>query len=486
MKFLKLKLLIPIFVMVLLAFTANAFVISGIVTDTNTNPINNSLIQVYDSSNVLVNSTTTNATGQYSLEVGNLLRVVNCSAASYDPQSTPVFVSSDTVVNFALGPIQSVTLDGYVRDNASSPLTNVDVVVAQSGATFTQTVTDGAGYYSVNVIDANTYDVSASLATYDSSTQTVTISGNTTQDFTLTQTPTCTDNDGDGYGDGCALGTDFDDSDPSKYPGAPCSRTCYSGSTYDVNGVCTGGSYTCSSGGGGGGGGSSYSGTDYTFDIDPGDSIIKELRRKDTVTFDYEGEEHTVTINNVYSSGVSVTVSSNPITEIISIFQTKGFNFDGDLANDFMLTLNSVSGDSAELEFKLKDDVIIPDLPITTPQQPATQPDVVDEGPHQSGNAIRIIVEDEKRAIENSKQDTEDKKSSSGIGVFFKNILNKILYLKYILAGVALLAVLILIFSLVTRFNTFNKTEKRSNKKEETLEKIKELQSQIKEMKRSL
>ena len=106
----KSKILIPIFVLFFLATAVNAFVISGQVTDTNAIPINNSLIEVFNTSNTLINSTNTNSTGDYSLEVGNLLRIVNASAAGYDTQSTPIFVNSNKTINFVLGPIQSVYL----------------------------------------------------------------------------------------------------------------------------------------------------------------------------------------------------------------------------------------------------------------------------------------------------------------------------------------------------------------------------------------
>lgn len=69
----------------------------------------------------------------------------------------------------------------------------------------------------------------------------------------------CTDRDADRHGAGCAAGSDCDDSDPQKYPGASCTLECYSGSAYNSECVCTGGTYTCSvqsspSGGGGGSG----------------------------------------------------------------------------------------------------------------------------------------------------------------------------------------------------------------------------------------
>ncbi|MBW2981464.1 carboxypeptidase regulatory-like domain-containing protein [Candidatus Woesearchaeota archaeon] len=617
------KLLVPIFVMIFLAAAVNAFVISGTVTDTNTNPIDGALIEILDTAGALFNSTTTNATGDYSVEAGGpILRTVKASAAGYDPQSTPLFVSADTVVNFALGPIQSVVLSGYVIDNASSPLNNVDIIVKQGGATFTQTVTNSAGFYSVNIIDGDSYDITASLVSYDSITSPITISGDTELNFTLTQTITCVDNDGDGYGDGCSAGPDFNDNDSDQYPGAPCSRTCYSGSTYDTSGNCIGGTYTCSGsscfpagtkilmengdekniedvkvgdkvlGFDGNekdavevlelespvrdhlyslnfedesrleltrehplyteqgwkslspeetavenselkvqelkigdkvlnsegeyveiisisfvekeiqtynlkrvseynnffangylahnkGGGSSYSGTDYEMDLDEGETITKDLKRRDTVAFEFEGDDHEVYINYVYASSVSVTVSSDPVTETIALYQTKGFNFNNNLANDFFIKVNSISDGIAEIEFRLAEPLDIPILPpaATIPEPEEPEVDV----PRQSGNPIKIIVEDEDVIIEEDEED-EEESFFAGIGNFFKGIL----YLKYILAGILILAVLILVISLITRIKTVKKAAAVSSKKEELAKRLRELESQIKDLKKAI
>lgn len=60
----------------------------------------------------------------------------------------------------------------------------------------------------------------------------------------------CTDYDNDSYWDGGCEPKDCDDNNSLVYPGASCSRSCYSGSTYDSSCACTGGSYTCGGGGG--------------------------------------------------------------------------------------------------------------------------------------------------------------------------------------------------------------------------------------------
>jgi hypothetical protein len=630
----KSKLLIPIFVMILLVMNASAFVISGTVTDTALTPINGAQIDVSNAITGLpINSATTNSTGDYSVDVGAIptLMVVNASEGSYTPQSTPIFVDDNKTINFALGPIQSVILSGYVRDNASSPLNNADVVVKQGGATFTQTNTNAAGYYSVNVIDADSYDVTASLTGYDSSTESITISGNTAQDFTLTLIPpACTDNDGDNYGDGCALGPDCDDSDGNIHPGAtevcgdgidndcsggdaacppPPSSSCFPAGTKilmedgekNIEDVKVGDNvigfdgdvkvsvevlelespvrdhmYTLTFEDGSTleltrehplytkegwkslspeetvlensalkvkvldfgdkvlnsegdyveivsidyaekevqtynlksvseynnfyadgylahnkGGSSSYSPESYDIVIIEESATTKELRREDEVNFEYENEYHKMTVDAVYSNGAKVTVESDPITEIIYLYQTKGFNLDGDLANDLFVTLKSISNRVAKFDFQLAEKMDVPYVPIV-PSTPAVddEDEIVDvPGPQISGSPITIVVEDEAIVIVEDDEEDGDKATSVFISVknFVSNAFEKVLYLKYIVAGVLILVVLIVVISITTKIKTAPK--KRVSKKErqeELREKVFLLEKQIRTIKKGL
>jgi len=460
---------------------------SGYVEDGTGTGLSGVNVTAYDASDVYVSSASTDGAGFFNVTgITNSVYLVS-SLSGYTTDTTQLLPSAGTnnyVLPFNIT-LSAANLPGSISgtvDDGTNPIQGATVRALQGTTEIASNTTDASGSYILSDLNDGTYTVEASAANYiTQNTDNVLVEPglNTVVDFTLSSSITSTDADNDTYyaESGCGTLVDFNDNDPNQYPGAPCTRTCYSGSTYDVNGVCTGGSYTC---GGGGGGSSSYSGTDYEMDLDPGDIITKELRRRDTVTFDYEGESHTVTVNNVYTSSVSVTVESDPVTEAISLLQTKGFNFDSDLMNDFFITVKSITSGRAEVEFKLKEEAEIIDIPFI-PHTP--QPDVVDV-PQQSGSAVRIMVEDEPVVIE----DDEDEESSvfSSIGVFFKNMIDKILYLKYIVAGVALLAVLILIFSVVTRLNTVKKTAKRSRKKEELVQRLKELESQIKELKKAV
>lgn len=79
----------------------------------------------------------------------------------------------------------------------------------------------------------------------------------------------CIDNDSDGYYANC-VPLDCNDNSSSMYPGASCTRSGYSGSTYDSSCVCTGGTALGGGGGGGGGGSSSYEQEDSV-----GDDVIE-------------------------------------------------------------------------------------------------------------------------------------------------------------------------------------------------------------------
>lgn len=74
----------------------------------------------------------------------------------------------------------------------------------------------------------------------------------TSNSFTVSFT---NDKDQDGHLAVSFGGDDCNDNDAKVYPQAGCAKECYTGSVYDSNCVCSGGTYSCSTGGGGGSGG---------------------------------------------------------------------------------------------------------------------------------------------------------------------------------------------------------------------------------------
>lgn len=227
----------------------------------------------------------------------------------------------------------------------------------------------------------------------------------------------------------------------------------------------------------------SHKAVHYEADISPGKSVKQTLMRSDYVTFDYEDEEHRITLLSLTKSSAVIRVESNPVTATLSLLQKVGFNFDDDLMNDLFITFKSSTGSQGEFEFELAEPAEIPSLPVITP--PAAPQEPVDV-PQQSGNPITIIVEDEDVIIED--EDGSNKVTSAFMHVkdFFKETLEKILYLKYIVAGIVILAVLILIISLATKIKAVKKAAKRSRKKEELLRKVKELEAQLKDLKKAV
>jgi PGF-pre-PGF domain-containing protein len=61
------------------------------------------------------------------------------------------------------------------------------------------------------------------------------------------------DFDSDGHAAIAYQGDDCSDNNPTIYPGAGCTRSCYIGSSYDANCICSGGTYDCGGNAGGGG-----------------------------------------------------------------------------------------------------------------------------------------------------------------------------------------------------------------------------------------
>jgi hypothetical protein len=182
-----LKLIPTLFVFFLVIALAYAAPVTGTVTSTASGlPINNTLIQVFSTAGVLLNSTTSAADGTYTADsVGTGLRIVNATAAGFNTQSLPTFVSGPVTVNFALGPIPASTLSG----SESNGLASVNVVVKQGTTTIASTTTDGTGAYLLPVLNG-TYTFEATLAGYNSYSATVIVSGNTGHNFVLTLAPT--------------------------------------------------------------------------------------------------------------------------------------------------------------------------------------------------------------------------------------------------------------------------------------------------------
>ncbi|MBW2965784.1 carboxypeptidase regulatory-like domain-containing protein [Candidatus Woesearchaeota archaeon] len=261
---------------------------SGYVFDSGSLPLSAVNVSAYDAgTDAYVSSASTDSgTGFFNVtNIANSVYLVS-SKTGYTTDTTqalPPAGTNDYILpfNITLSLLNPPgTISGTVDNETSDTIDGATVRVLDGGSEVDSTTTNALGSYTITGISHGTYTVEASASGYitQSIDNVVVEPGQTTDvDFTLLVPTTCTDNDGDGYGAGCALGDDFDDNDPDKYPGASCSRSCYSGSTYDTSGACTGGSYTC------GGGGSCFpagtkilmeDGSKNIEDVEVGDKVI--------------------------------------------------------------------------------------------------------------------------------------------------------------------------------------------------------------------
>ena len=133
-------------------------------------------------------STTTGPDGHYSLTLPVDNYTVTASAFGYNTASQPAAVTDGgtTTVNFALTASPSGSLSGTVHDNNGNPLANGTVTIL--GTPIPPATTDASGHYSFATVPNGTYNVKAEAGRCNTpQTDSVTVTGTTTHDFTLPQ-----------------------------------------------------------------------------------------------------------------------------------------------------------------------------------------------------------------------------------------------------------------------------------------------------------
>jgi hypothetical protein len=157
--------------------------LTGTVTDSSTsNPIAGASITV----DPLGASTVTDAAGHYSLTLPVGDYNVTASSFGYTPETSPATITDGgtTTVNFALDPAPSGSLSGTVSDGDGNPIANATVTI--NSTPIPPATTDAAGHYSFASVPEGTYSVTAAAGKCNTpQTVNVTVSGDTTQDFTL-------------------------------------------------------------------------------------------------------------------------------------------------------------------------------------------------------------------------------------------------------------------------------------------------------------
>jgi len=133
---------------------------------------------------------TTDASGNYALEVEPGTYTVNASLTGYETGTAEAIVvaNATVTVDFALMPI---TEFGWINGTVTDFDTALPLVGATVSVNGVSDVTDASGFYSLEV-SPGTYDVTASMAGYDSETATgvvVSVNDTVTQNFALSLTP---------------------------------------------------------------------------------------------------------------------------------------------------------------------------------------------------------------------------------------------------------------------------------------------------------
>ena len=107
---------------------------------------------------------------------------------------------------------------------------------------------------------------------------------------------------------------------------------------------------TSSSSGGGGGGSSS---TTYSLSEDQiKTGTSKTLKRNDKIRFTSNNEKHTLKVDKISEGEVTITISSNPITLILKIGETRKVNLNNDEYYDLSVSLNSITFSKASFTIK--------------------------------------------------------------------------------------------------------------------------------------
>ena len=117
------------------------------------------------------------------------------------------------------------------------------------------------------------------------------------------------------------------------------------------------GSSSGSSGGSGGGssGGSSTGSSSSTYNINQEQverGISKSLKANDKIKFNVKNEEHSLKISTIFSNEVILIISSDPITLILKIGETRKVNLDNDEYYDLEVSLNSIKSSKADVSIK--------------------------------------------------------------------------------------------------------------------------------------
>ncbi len=176
-----LTIIVMFFVFASISFAAQ---ISGTVTDAATGDgISGALVEVFSTSGVLQNSTTTDVNGLYSVDsIITGVLILNASHLNYNTQSIPKYIGGGGAnVDFSLGPISAYRLNGVATPNS----TGINIKLKQGSSTIYETFTTAGGSYELAVLPGN-YVFEATFPNYNIYAATISITGNTSYNFIMT------------------------------------------------------------------------------------------------------------------------------------------------------------------------------------------------------------------------------------------------------------------------------------------------------------
>ncbi|PFG05371.1 carboxypeptidase regulatory-like domain-containing protein [Bacillus sp. es.034] len=159
-----------------LSLSPNPGQIQGFVTNlANGDPIPNAVIQLYDVTNVLVQTTLSNQNGEYTFSgVTPGVYTVVANAAEFGPETAGAIVTSNqtSFLSFALRPNPGI-VQGFVRDSVTlAPIAGATVVVRElsgTGPIIFTTITDSSGFFQTTTLSPLMYVLVGSNPNYGSS-----------------------------------------------------------------------------------------------------------------------------------------------------------------------------------------------------------------------------------------------------------------------------------------------------------------------------
>ena len=213
----------------------------------------------------------------------------------------------------------------------------------------------------------------------------------------------------------------------------------------------------------GSGGGSAISIQSIIFTEEGVTKIIKENSK---LRFQFDEEYHTITLADVREKEVDIIVQSYPVVALLEIGETANFLLNNDTKEDMSVTLESTLEKSAKLTVKKLGElsqIEVNQTLINETDDNATEDEITDDE--------EIIESEWADYIEEEEEISSDfvKNIAVKIGSFCKktalrvyNFINNIPYLKYIIAGIIILAIIIAII-LFTAKNKKKKWKKIAN-----------------------